>query len=158
MGNKQSCDNDTVQLPHWERNLHKGYNCNYYVVTSDPELFQKRKCVVLDHDDKKFHYTLKDIELDLIYEDIPSCFISSSRLDYSWEDYFKMGTVVKTNATSVDKDKKGGDFKHQARISDIKRDMENGVTLDLVDLKTGFRAYCIRPSEFVLDKSYYRIK
>lgn len=159
MGNTANSRDDTVQLPHWERSLVKGYNCHYYVVTTDPTLFQKRKCVVIDHDDTKMHYTLRDIELDLVYEDVPSCFVSSSRVDYRWDDYFKLGIVVKTNATSIDRvTSRGGEFKNRARISNIKTDVENGVTVDLVDLKTGFRAYCIRPSEFALDRAYYNIR
>lgn len=159
MGNSNSYENDTITIPSWERSLMKGYDCHYYIISSDPDLFQVRKCVVLDHDNEKLHYTLKDIELDLIYEDIPSVFVSSCRVSNKWEDYFKIGTVVKTNTTSVDRLKQDTKrFTNRARIADIRNDLEDGVTLDLVDLKTGFRAYRVTPSQFALDKSYYKIK
>jgi hypothetical protein len=159
MGNTSANGNhDTIVIPKWEKGLMKGYNCHYYIISSDPELFQKRKCLVVDHDERKLHYTLKDIELDLLYEDVPGVFVSSSRVDYSWDDYFKIGTVVKTNATSVERTNKDMKFKHRARIADVKHDMENGVTLDLVDARTNFRAYHVTPSDFTLDKQYYRIK
>lgn len=142
-------------IPTWERNLQKGYNCHYYLISSDPELFQKRKCVIIDHDDTKRHYTLKDIELELLYEDVPAVFVSSSRVDYDWGSYFKPGTIVKTNATTVEKH---GKFNNRARISNMNLDSDNGITVDLVDIRTNFRAYGVIPSEFVLDKDYYRIK
>lgn len=156
MGNRPSAANDTIIIPKWERSLQKNYNCHYYLISSDPSLFQKRKCLVLDHDEGKFHYTLRDLELDLVYEDVPSVFVSSSLINYSWEDYFKVGTVVKTNATSLDKgDKK---LSARARISDMRYDPEDGVTVDLVDMRTGFRAFRIAPHGFALDKAYYKIK
>jgi hypothetical protein len=142
-------------IPKWERNMTKGNNCHYYIISSDPELFQKRKCVIIEHDDNDIHYTLKDIELDLLYEDVHSVFVSSSMIDYSWENYFKQDTVVKTNATSLDKH---GKFTHRARIASINRDHERGTSVDLVDVRTGFRAYCITPSNFALDKVFYNIK
>lgn len=158
MGNGPSASTDTITIPGWERNLHKNYNCHYYIISSDPNLFQTRKCLVLDHSENKLYYTLKDLELDLIYENVPSVFVSSSRINYSWDSYFKIGTVVKTNATMIDKSTMNGKFKGRARISDIKMDTEKGVAVDLVDLRTNYRAYGVPPSEFALDKEYYRIK
>lgn len=158
MGNGPSAKSDTITIPTWTRDLQKNYNCHYYLISSDPSLFQTRKCLVLDHDDNRLHYTLKDLELDLIYEDVPSVFISSTRFLYSWDSYFKIGTVVKTNATDLSAAKSNKKFSRRARITDIKTDPENGVTVDLIDLRTNFRAYCTPPNEFALDKSYYNIK
>mgnify|MGYP006919737657 CR=1 FL=1 len=153
MGN--SVPKDSV-IPSWECSLLKGYNCNYYMMSSDPSLFQRRSCVVLDHDDNRRHYTLRDNELGLEYEDVPSVFISSSRVNYTWGTYFKVDTVVKTNATTVHRT---GKFVNRARITDITMDSESSsITVDLVDIKTGFRSYCVTPNQFSLDKGYYKIK
>lgn len=156
MGN--SASNDTITIPGWETNLQKNYNCHYYIISSDPNLFEKRKCLVIDHDERKMHYTLKDLEVDLLYEDVPSVFVSSSRVDYTWENYFKIGTVVKTNATMLGNDKNDNKLVGRARITDVMFDAEIGVSVDLIDLKTNFRAYRVPPSKFALDKDYYRIK
>jgi hypothetical protein len=73
--------------------------------------------------------------------------VSGYRLPYSWDDFFKVGTVVCNALKQPARD---------AEILAISRDEFDDVTIVIKDLKTGFVTYGVKPTDFYFNVNYYK--
>lgn len=126
--------------------MRKGYSCYYYKLRSYPSEFKMEKCTITDISSDKKLYTLKlDSDPNMVYTHIPYLYISSTRLPRTWDDYFKVGTIVRTVPN-----------KTRAEILEIRHDKDYQALVDLKELKTGFTKYGYTPSQFYFDANYYK--
>lgn len=147
MGNDNTKERRRALLPPNPR-LEKGYSCYYYKLSSFPMSLEKYKCTVLDRTPDYKLYTLRDDTIpEKIYSQIPYIYVSSAREPNGWDDYFKIGTIIKTN--------EGGRL-CDAEIIDIHYDSLTGKNIDIKELKTGFTRYGVRPTNFYFNVEYYR--
>jgi hypothetical protein len=152
MGNAQYKENKRSQIPP-NPMLEKNYSCYYHTITSFPEGMTFKKCTVKDHTPDKKFYTLKDDkEKDKYYVMIPYIYVSSFSRPYTWDDYFKAGTVVKTTVPSLSHDGQP----RRAEIVQVHREKDGLTTMDLKDVKTGFTVYGVSCANILFDIEFYR--
>lgn len=134
--------------------LNKGYNCFMYTISSFPESISKTKCIVEDHNHDKTLYNLRiEKDPDVKFTNIPYFYVSGRREERSWHDYFKVGTVVRTRATCIDRNNISY---RQAEIMEIRSDDDSQVIIDLKDLRTGFTVFSVTPDKYRLDVQFYK--
>ena len=153
MGNTQFVESRRAIMPP-NPMLNKNYTCYYHRITSFPEGMESRKCTVTDHTIDKKMYSLRDDEdPDKYYVMIPYIYISSySKGPRSWEDYFKVGTIVKTTSKALSHDGQP----RQAEIIAVNRAKDGRTTVDLKDLKTGFTVYGVSCANIIFDIDFYK--
>lgn len=152
MGNSHFKESKRALIP-GNPNLNKNYTCYYHKVSSFPDGMERHKCTVLDHsDDKSFYMLRNDADPRIIYNKVPYFFISSYKSPYSWDDYFKVGTIVLTNIKQLTNDTTK--FK-RAEIVNINNDKNDTPTMDLKDIETGFVVYCVPCAIIRFDVDFY---
>lgn len=155
MGNTQQTNTIRQRTSPAREELSKGYNCYYYTISSFPDSFKSEKCVVDDHNYKKTLYHLHLEENSQVQlNNIPYFYVSGRRYERTWHDYFKIGTMVQTNVTAVDRTT--NPTKRRAEIMDIRPDKEFQVVVDLCDVKTGYTVFGVTPDKYLLDLKFYK--
>lgn len=150
MGNSPPQQRSSTGQP--KPNLMKGYNCYMYRIASFPDSFVAEKCVVLDHDYQKNFYDLRlEEDSEVVFNKIPYFYVSGRREKRTWHDYFKVGTMVQTSITDVDRRNK-----RRAEIMDVRPDSEYQVVVDLKDTVTKFTVFGVTPDKYLLDMKYYK--
>ena len=154
MGNSQNNIRRATTSPTKEE-LNKGYNCLYYTISSFPNSFKCEKCVVDGHNHNKTLYNLYlEEDSDTKLNNIPYFYVSGRRIERTWRDYFKVGTMVQTNVTAVDR--VNNPNKRMAEIMDIRDDTDFQVLVDLRDVKTGYTVFGVTPDKYLLDLKFYK--
>lgn len=152
MGNAKFKDSRRALMPP-NPMLCKNYTCYYHKITSFPEGMERKKCTVIDHTPDKKLYTLRDDnDRDKYYSMIPYIYVSSYRTPYSWEDYFKPGTIIKTTSPTLSHDGKP----RRAEIIAVHRASDGMTTMDIKDLKTGFTVFGVYCSNILFDIEFYK--
>ena len=153
MGNAKFKDARRAQMPP-NPMFNKNYTCYYHKITSFPEGMEVRKCTVVNHSPDKRMYSLRDdTDPDKCYTAIPYIYLSSYRDGpLSWDDYFKVGTIVRTTVKSLTHD----GVPRQAEITEIRRAKDGLTTMDLKDLKTGFTVYGVSCASVMFDIGFYK--
>ena len=129
--------------------LSKGYTCYFYRLSTFAPSMEKIKCTVVDFSNNHKLYHLRADVGHKEYNHIPYFYVSPGSQPYTWEDYFKIGTVVRHRGT-------GDGRPLQAVIIDIRQDVEYDAVVDIKNIKTGFVTYGVRPSMYYLDVPYYK--
>jgi hypothetical protein len=154
MGNSQESATRRRTSPPVD-DLNKGYNCYYYSISSFPDSFKYEKCVVEDHNYNKTLYNLHlESDSNIKFINIPYFYVSGRQNKRSWYDYFKVGTMVQTNMTAIDR--ANNPSKRRAEIMDVRTDKNFKIVVDLRDVKTGYTAFGVTPDKYLLDLGYYR--
>jgi hypothetical protein len=153
MGNTHLVESKRALMPP-NPMLHKNYTCYYHRITSFPEGMEVKKCTVMDHTPNKKMYSLRDdTDPTKHYTMIPHIYLSSYRSGpLSWNDYFKVGTIVKTTCGGLSYD--GGP--RRAEITAVNRARDGRTTVDLKDLKTGFTVYGVSCAYITFDIGFYK--
>lgn len=155
MGNSQQNRTIRERTAPMKQDLNKGYNCYYYTISSFPNSFKSEKCVVDDHNYNKTLYNLhleEDPEVKL--NNIPYFYVSGRRFERTWHDYFKVGTMVQTSVTAIDR--VNNPTKRRAEIMDIREDRDFQVVVDLRDVNTGYTVFGVTPDKYLLDLKFYK--
>lgn len=100
MGNTNKINKTDKRLLIKNYKLKSGYICNYWTITSAPEGIKREPCIILDHTKDFSKYTIKHEKNGFIQKDVPFFYLSPRRIIYSWEDYFKVGSKVKSTVVS----------------------------------------------------------
>jgi hypothetical protein len=127
----------------------KGYTCYFYRISSFPSSMEKIKCTVMGFSSNHKLYHLRDDHGHNEYRFIPYFYIGPGLQPYIWDDYFKVGTIVRYKATT-----KG--HANQAEIIDVHEDSEFDKVVDIKDMRNGFVIYNVQPSMYYLDVPYYK--
>jgi hypothetical protein len=148
MGNSALREHKRALLPQNPR-AEKGYSCYFHHISSFPNSIEHTSCTVLDHTSDFKYYTLRDNKDKYrIFKDIPYIYVSGGRRPHTWDDYFKIGTVVKRAHIN------NQNMPKSAEIVDVRCDQDVQRLVDLRDMKTGFTYYNVAPDQYFLDVAF----
>lgn len=147
MGNDSFKEKRRALLPP-NPHLNVGYSGYFHKISSFPEGMERHRCTIIGHSpDYKTYILRDDTDRDRVYMEIPHIYVSGLSKPYEWDDYFKVGTIVKTTAF--------GNVPESSEILEIRHE-EPELLVDLKSLKTGFVVYGVSPRSFYFDVDFYR--